>query len=77
MVELARTAPLNTVSAPVKTKNGYHLFKISERTTLSLNDDAKKAMAKEALMTMRQKEATDQYFKELDDSKASLVEIKN
>lgn len=77
VVELARTAPLNTVSAPVKTKNGYHLFKISERTTLSLNDDAKKAMAKDALMTMRQKEATEQYFKELDDSKASLVEIKN
>ena len=77
VVQLAKTATLNSVSEPVKTKNGYHLFKISERTTLTLNDDAKKAMAKDALMSMRQKEATEQYFKELDASKASLVEIKN
>ena len=77
VVQLAKTAMLNSVSEPVKTKNGYHLFKISERTTLTLNDDAKKAMAKDALMSMRQKEATEQYFKELDASKASLVEIKN
>ena len=77
VVQLARTAPLNIVSEPLKTKNGYHLFKISERTTLTLNDDAKKAMAKDALMSMRQKEATEQYFKELDASKASLVEIRN
>ncbi len=77
VAQLAKTGSLNTVSEPIKTKNGYHLFKISERTTLSLSDEEKKIMAKDALMAMRQKEATEKFFAELEASKASLVEIKN
>ncbi len=77
IVSLANTAPLDTVTAPVKTKNGYHLFKFNERVTLTLNDDEKKAMAKEALLAMRQKEAADKFYQEIEDSKANLVEIKN
>lgn len=77
ILKLAATAPLNTVSAPVKTKNGYHLFKFSDRVTLSPNDEEKKAMAKDALNAMRQKEAAEQFYKELDESKKNLVELKN
>ena len=67
----------NTVSEPVKTANGYHLFKVSQRTTIAPSEEDKKAWAKDALLAQRQKEAMDAFYKELDASRASLVEIKN
>ena len=67
----------NTVSEPVKTANGYHLFKVSQRTTIAPSEEDKKAWAKDALLAQRQKEAMDAFYKEMDASRASLVEIKN
>lgn len=67
----------NTISEPVKTQQGYHLFKVSQRTTITPSDEDKKAWAKDALMAQRQKEAMAAFYKEIDDSRASLVEIKN
>ena len=67
----------NKVSEPVKTANGYHIFKVAQRTTIAPSDEEKKAWAKEALLAQRQKDVMAAFYKELDDSKASLVEIKN
>lgn len=67
----------NTISDPVKTQNGYHLFKVAQRTTIAPSDEDKKAWAKDALLAQRQKEAMAAFYKEMDASKASLVEIKN
>ncbi len=67
----------NKVSEPVKTANGYHLFKVAQRTTITPSEEDKKAWAKDALLAQRQKDAMTAFYKELDDSKASLVEIKN
>ena len=67
----------NTVSEPVKTQNGYHLFKVAQRTTIAPSEEDKKAWAKDALLAQRQKEAMDAFYKEIDASRASLVEIKN
>lgn len=66
----------NAISEPVKTQNGYHIFKVAQRTTIAPSDEEKKAWAKDALLAQRQKEALAAFYKEMDDSKAKLVEIK-
>lgn len=76
IAKVAKDTPLNTVTEPVKTANGYNIFKFYERKTLTPTDDQKKQMAKQALMSNRQKEALDAWYKDLDASRATLVEIK-
>ncbi len=77
VLKAVNNIPENKVSEPVKTANGYHLFKVAQRTTIAPSEDDKKAWAKDALLAERQKAAMTAFYKELDDSKASLVEIKN
>ena len=77
VIKTVTSITLNTVSEPVKTQNGYHLFKVAQRTTIAPSEEDKKAWAKDALLAQRQKEAMDAFYKEIDASRASLVEIKN
>ena len=77
VIKTETSITLNTVSEPVKPQNGYHLFKVAQRTTIAPSEEDKKAWAKDALLAQRQKEAMDAFYKEIDASRASLVEIKN
>ena len=77
VLKVVNSIEANKISEPVKTANGYHIFKVAQRTTIAPSAEDKKAWAKDALLAQRQKDAMAAFYKELDDSKASLVEIKN
>ena len=77
VLKVVNSIEANKISEPVKTANGYHIFKVAQRTTIAPSEEDKKAWAKDALLAQRQKDAMAAFYKELDDSKASLVEIKN
>ena len=75
VLKAVSTLEINKVSDPVKTENGYFLFKVGERGTIKPTDGDKTAFAKDSLLDQRRQVAAEAFNKELEANRKSLVQI--
>lgn len=76
VIKAVQNAADGSVTDVVKTKNGYHIFKVAKPTELEFSLEDQKKMATEALMQQKYPDAYDAFMKDLMESGKALVEVK-